>query len=84
MQLRTLFLLVLVAVSLLISQGGVEAAPNKMVLALMCRLDCPRSYDPVCAVSDNGVPRTFDNVCLAKITYCYDRTYYNVVKQGEC
>jgi hypothetical protein len=63
----------------------VDAAPPHNALMPACLgQGCDLDSGPVCGIDDTGMPRTFENRCMADLAYCQYGTYFAEVKPGEC
>ena len=58
-----------VAVPMLLAATTVEARPAIM---------CPMIYKPVCAITRDGVKKTFGNDCEARVAHAH------VIHEGRC
>lgn len=49
-----------------------------------CPKFCPMNYDPICAVTNDGVRETFGNLCAMKSANCLLKKGYTVATHSEC
>lgn len=48
---------------------GMEGVPAAVIMSCLER-GCDLDSGPVCAIDEAGVPRTFENRCMADLAYC--------------
>lgn len=48
---------------------GAETVPAAVIMSCLER-GCDLDSGPVCAIDEEGVPRTFENRCMADLAYC--------------
>ncbi|KAJ8921654.1 hypothetical protein NQ315_010563 [Exocentrus adspersus] len=73
-----------IIVLLILSLTFIYAAPYHSAMPACLTEECDLDSGPVCAIDASGLPRTFDNRCMAMLAFCRFGSYFAEVKPGEC